>query len=399
MPLPTPPPTEPVPPSGTADDLKYLVALHRIPGLGPVRFRLLEARFGSMSQAWHASAADLAAAGMDRRTVQEVTAARPRIDPDAEMEWLERTGVRAIPTRSPDYPGLLKETDDPPALIYVKGSFLADDETAVAVVGTRGPTADGREMARRLSAGLAEAGVTVLSGMARGIDGIAHTAALDAGGRTIAVLGGGLDSVYPAEHARLARRITGAGALVTEYPLGTRPKAEHFPRRNRVISGLGHGVVVVEGDMKSGALLTVRHALDQNREVFAVPGSALSRKSEGTNWLIQQGAKLVTNVSDILEELNIPGPGQQIRLEDAGPVGVSRQPRDPLHAELVARLADGPMHVDEITRATGFASGTVSSALAVMELKGFVRQVGPMQYATAVRGDGDSPRRGRRGKG
>ena len=391
MPHLTPAPTEHPLPSGAADDLKYLIALHRIPGLGPVRFRLLEARFGNMSEAWSASGADLAAAGLDRRTVREVVAARSRIDPDIEMERLERAGVEAIPLRSPGYPGLLKETDDPPAIVYVKDAFVADDETAVAVVGTRGPTVYGREMARRLSAGLAEAGVTVLSGMARGIDGISHTAALDAGGRTIAVLGGGLDRIYPAEHASLARRITAAGALVTEYPLGMRPKAEHFPRRNRVISGLGLGVVVVEGDMKSGALLTVRHALDQNREVFAVPGSALSRKSEGTNWLIQQGAKLVASVSDILEELNIAGPARQMRMDDAEPAAAPRRPRDPLHAELLARLADGPMHVDELTRVTGFSSSTVSSALAVMELKGFVQQVGPMQYAPAVRGRAGSP--------
>jgi DNA processing protein len=282
-------------------------------------------------------------------------------------------------------------------IVYVHGALQADDETAVAVVGTRGPTVYGREMARRLSAGLAEAGVTVLSGMARGIDGIAHAAALDAEGRTIAVLGGGLDSIYPAEHAPLSRRIAGAGALVSEYPLGMRPRAEHFPRRNRVISGMGLGVVVVEGGMKSGALLTVRHALDQNREVFAVPGSAISKKSEGTNWLIQQGAKLVTNVSDILEELNIPGPGTQIRLGDAGPAGGSRRPRDPLHVELLERLAGGSMHVDELTRATGFASGTVSSALAVMELKGFVQQVGPMQYAApaaAAHESAGNPQRG-----
>jgi len=347
-----------------------------------------------MSEAWRAGASDLAAAGLDRRTVREVVAARPGIDPELEMERLERAGVKAIPMRSPDYPGLLKETDDPPVILYVKGEFLADDGTAVAVVGTRGPTVYGREMARRLSAGLAEAGVTVLSGMARGIDGISHAAALDAGGRTIAVLGGGLDSIYPAEHAGLARRIAEAGALVTEYPLGMRARAEHFPRRNRVISGLSLGVAVVEGDMKSGALLTVRHALDQNREVFAVPGSALSRKSEGANWLIQQGAKLVANVSDILEELNIPGPGRQMRLSNAAAAGAPRRPRDPLHVEMLARLADGPLHVDELTRATGFTSDTVSSALAVMELKGFVRQVGPMQYAAAVRGGPGNPQEG-----
>jgi DNA processing protein len=219
--------------------------------------------------------------------------------------------------------------------------------------------------------------------MARGIDGIVHTAALDAGGRTVAVLGGGLDRIYPAEHLGLSERIVPSGALVTEYPLGMRPKAEHFPRRNRVISGLGLGVVVIEGDMKSGALLTVRHALDQNREVFAVPGNALSRKSEGTNWLIQQGAKLVANTADILDELNIPSAGRQLELDGSGRPGGARRPRDPLHVDLLERLADGPLHADELTRATGFASSTISSALAVMELNGYVRQVGPMQYAVA----------------
>jgi len=365
------------------DDLKYLLALHRVSGLGPVRFRLLEARFASLEEAWRASAEELAGAGLDRRTVQELVAARSTINPDSELDRLGEAGVSAISLRSPDYPRLLRETDDGPIALYVRGNLAAEDETAVAVVGTRGPTSYGKEMARRLSGGLAEAGVTVLSGMARGIDGIVHAAALDAGGRTIAVLGGGLDRIYPAEHTALSERIASAGALVTEYPLGMRPKAEHFPRRNRVISGLGLGVVVVEGDMKSGALLTVRHALDQNREVFAVPGHALSRKSEGPNWLIQQGAKLVVTTSDILEELNIPSVGRQMELGHRQKAGGARRPRDPLHAELLERLGDGPLHADELTRATGFASSTISSALAVMELNGFVRQVGPMQYSIA----------------
>ena len=371
-------------------DLKYLVALHRIPGLGPMRFKLLEARFGDASLAWRAGPSDLAAAGLDRRIVQEVVAARSEIDPDTEMERLERSGVKPLPLRSADYPALLKEIHDPPAVIYVKGALSPEDETGIAVVGTRGPTADGREIARRLAGGLAESGRTVYSGLARGIDAIAHAAALDAGGRTVAVVGGGLDSIYPPEHAGLARRTVEAGALVSEYPIGMRPKAEHFPRRNRVISGMSLGVLVVEGDMRSGALLTVRHALDQNREVFAVPGSVLSRKSEGTNWLIQQGAKLVTHHSDVLEELNIPGLDQQLQLGDARRTEAQRVPRDPLHADLLGRLDEGAVHVDELTRATGLTSATVSSALAVMELQGYVRQVGPMQYVAAASGSGST---------
>ena len=400
------------------DDLKYWVALHRISGLGPVRFGKLEARFGTLSDAWQAGRADLIAAGIDQKTAGEVVEQRPHIDPDGEMTRLEQIGVRAVHRRSPDYPALLAETYDAPSVIYVKGQLTPADSRAVAVVGTRGPTAYGREMARRLAYDLAATGVTVVSGLARGVDGISHKSALEAGGRTVAVMGGGLDSIYPPEHTSLAARIAESGAVVSEYPLGMRPQAEHFPRRNRVISGLSLGVVVVEADMDSGAMITVKWALEQDREVFAVPGAVLSAKSNGPNWLIQQGAKLVTNFQDVLEELNIAGlqtPRQAEMLDaslqtaaadsrnrEAGAPGAhprealtrsgaaaggpgsaldSRSTNDDCEGRVVEALAGGPKHVDDLTRELGLPAHAVSAALAVLELRGIVRQIGPMQFA------------------
>lgn len=396
------------------DDLKYWVALHRVSGLGPVRFGKLEARFGSLAEAWRAGRADLASAGLDAKVVEEVIASRSETDPNAEMQRLDKAGVRACHRRSPDYPALLARCPDAPSVIYLKGALLAADQRAVAVVGTRGSTVYGKEMARRLSYDLAAAGVTVVSGLARGIDGIAHQSAIDAGGRTVAVMGGGLDSIYPPEHTTLAARIMAQGAVVSEYPLGMRPRPEHFPRRNRVISGMALGTLVVEADMDSGAMITVRWALEQDREVFAVPGSALSPKSNGPNWLIQQGAKLVSNYQDVLEELNIaefgmaarpeagrpaaavPGPGDALPnnrsgRRDRAHVPVNRDDAAALdggvikeEGMLLAALAGGPAHVDDLTRSTGLSPATVSSVLTVLELQGAVRQVGPMQFARDI---------------
>jgi DNA processing protein len=382
------------------DDLKYWVALHRISGLGPVRFGKLEARFGSLEEAWRASGADLAAAGLDSGTVREVLEERPQIDPDAEMEALYRADVRPIHRRSPAYPAPLAESHDAPSVIYLRGTLTAADQRTVAVVGTRGPTTYGKEMARRLSYDLAATGVTVVSGLARGIDGIAHLSALDAGGRTLAIMGGGLDSIYPPEHTELAGRIAGQGAVISEYPLGMRPRAEHFPRRNRIISGLALGVVVVESDMDGGAMLTVKWALDQDREVFAVPGSVLSPKSAGPNWLIQQGAKLVATVQDILEELNISvlrhpavtADRETVPVDFTDSVGTavggdgrvldSGVTKDVAEGRVLAALAAGPMHVDDVTRAVGLPAAAVSSALAILELRGLVHQTGPLQYVS-----------------
>ncbi len=396
------------------DDLKYWVALHRVSGLGPVRFGKLETRFGTLDHAWQASRTDLLAAGLDQKTVEEVITERARIDPDAEMDRLEKARVKPVHRRSPDYPPRLAETYDPPSVIYLKGTLLAADQRAVAVVGTRSPTVEGREIARRLSYDLATAGVTVVSGMARGIDGLAHQAAIDAGGRTVAIMGGGLNSIYPPEHTTLAGSIAEHGAVISEYPLGMRPKAEHFPRRNRVISGISLGVLVVEADMDSGAMITVKWALEQDREVFAVPGSVLSPKSNGSNWLIQQGAKLVSDCQDVLEELNIAVMGQPADATErknasrplssrraATPTPLTRSDaaaldrgvtKDSYEGLVLQAMADGPAYVDDITRSTGLPAATVSSVLTMLELRGTVRQTGPMQFVA----DAERPRTSRR---
>ena len=282
--------------------------------------------------------------------------------------------------------------------------LLQADEQAIAVVGSRDATPYGFEMTRRLSYDLARAGVTIVSGLARGIDSAAHKAALEAGGRTIAVLGSGLDRIYPQRSIPLADKIVQSGALLTEYPPGVSALPQHFPRRNRVISGLCRGVLVFEAAFKSGAMLTVDWALEQNRDVSAVPGSALSEKSKGTNWLIQQGAKLTATVDDILEELSIErkpisdqtsvstvAPGGTKEAEDgistdSGKNALDSLARDNNGLSIEQRVlgllenAEGPMHVDDITRELGVAAAAVSSVLAMLELRGSALQVGAMLF-------------------
>ncbi len=355
------------------NDLKYWVALTRIAGLGPKKFESLIDVFPDFEEAWLAGPERLRAAGLDRSTALRIVGERGRIDPDEEMERLKEAGVTATTRNSPDYPESLSEIYDPPAVIYVRGELCESDKRSVAVVGTRQPTPYGREAARNLVEELVRSGVTVVSGLARGIDGIAHEAALDGGGRTIAVLGSGLDTIYPATHRQLAHRVVSSGALISEHPLGVRPDARNFPRRNRIISGLTLGTVVVEAGMRSGALLTVEHAVQQNREVFAVPGSILSENSAGTNWLIQQGAKLTAGARDVLEELNIATAGDQLQLAAAAP-------ESEVERKVLAEIAAEPAHIDDVTRSCGLASSLVASTLAMMELRGLVRQVGAMQY-------------------
>lgn len=252
--------------------------------------------------------------------------------------------------------------------------MLPEDERSVAVVGTRRATAYGREAAHTLTRDLARSGVTIVSGLARGIDATAHRAALESEGRTIAVFGSGPDIIYPAEHKKLARDIEAAGALLSEHPLGTKPDARHFPRRNRLISGMTLGTLVVEAGEISGALLTVRQALEQNREVFCVPGSIFSPVSQGTNALIQEGAKLVMNYKDILEELNLTVVTHQIEMR-----GIIHA-QDEYETVLLDHLTHEPAHIDEIRRRTSLPITVVSSTLAMMELKGLIKQVGGMHY-------------------
>ena len=356
------------------NERKYWVAFTRIPRVGTVRVREMERHFGTLSKAWAADSEELGRAGLDRRTAQNVVTRRPDINPDAEIEKLEAQQVQALTWHDPEYPAPLKEIHDPPPVLYVRGRLLPEDQRSVAVVGTRRVTAYGRQVAQQFSHDIAQSKVTVVSGLAYGVDAVAHRAALEAGGRTIAVMASGADVIYPREHENLAERITENGALVSEHPVSTRPRAENFPRRNRIMSGIALGTVVVEASDRSGALITARHALEQNREVFAVPGNVFSPNSRGTNNLIMRsGAKLVSDFKDVLEELNLSWVGQQIEMEALFPANEDE-------SKIIGYLSNEPIHIDEITRSSGMDISTVSSVLAMMELRGMVRQTGGMSY-------------------
>ena len=357
-----------------ARDLPYWVALHGVHRLGSVRFGILERAFPTLEAAWRASHDELTAAGLDAASAASVVETRDDTDPLEQFERVTAAGVRPISLRQHQYPARLREIDDAPPVIYVRGELTDDDEWSVAIVGTRRATAYGRQAAGELARGLAANRVTVVSGLARGIDTVAHRAALEAGGRTIAVMASGLDIVYPPENAKLAEEIAERAALVTDYPLGTNPRAEYFPRRNRIMSGLALGVLIAEGDYKSGAMITARFAVEQNREVFAIPGSIFSPQSRGPLSLIKDGATPVAAADDVLEALNLTMIGAQMDFGRAAPAASAEE------QTLMAALSREPRHVDEIVRGSGLAAATVSGTLALLELKGLVREVGGMQY-------------------
>ena len=357
-------------------DLKYWVAFNRIQGIGRAKYAQLESYFGDLERAWKAGAAELKAAELDSKSIEAIVSARPDISPDAEMERLERHHVKALTWNDPAFPARLKEIYDVPPVLYVRGNITPDDEWTIAVVGTRRATIYGREVTERLVSELVRNRITVVSGLARGIDSIAHRTALESGGRTIAVFACGLDIVYPPENVKLAQAVMEHGALVSEYPLGTKPKAEHFPRRNRIMSGLSLGVLVAEAGEGSGAMITATLALEQNREVFAVPGSILSPTSTGVNRLIKEGAKLVSDVQDILEELNLSMIPRQMEMREL-------VPENETESLIIKHLSHEPVHIDEVCRSSCLPIATVSSTLAMMELKGIVRQMGGMNYILA----------------
>lgn len=359
-------------------DLPYWLALNRVEGIGPARFRLLFETFGAAAEAWKASTAAWQAAGLDARTIASLEQSRRRITPEAELERLLRLRVGVLRLVDPEYPRLLREIALSPPVLYIRGRLTAEDEWALAVVGTRRVSSYGRLVTERLASELAAQRITIVSGLARGIDTVAHTAALEAGGRTIAVLGCGPDLVYPPENAKLAARILEHGALVTGFPPGTQPEPGNFPARNRLISGLSLGVLVTEAPEQSGALITTRFAAEQGRDVFAVPGNITSRGSVGANRLIQDGATMALTTEDILTELNLHMAPQQMELREV-------LPENDLEAQLLVLLgASGdPQHIDDLCRSSGLPVAQVSGALVMMELKGQVSLVGPMTYVKA----------------
>lgn len=353
----------------------YWIAFSNVDGIGPARTRRLYESFGSLSAAWLQPPEALQHAGLDAATVQRLLKVRQSLDLGAELARLDRAGIHAIAwDDEARYPRLLRHIASPPMVLYVRGELIARDELAVAIVGTRLPSQYGRQVAQKLAGELAAKGVTIVSGLARGIDAEAHRAALAAGGRTLAVLGSGLDVMYPREHAGLAREIAAGGAVMSEYALGTKPDAVHFPARNRIVSGLSLGTIVVEAGDTSGALITARMAGEQGRDVFAVPGGIFNKQSLGAHRLIQDGAKLVATVQDVLDELNLGMVAHQLQMPAAP------EPEDPLEAAILTGLGSEPCHIDELARQAGLPVAQVSSLLTMMELKGLVRQSGAQSY-------------------
>ena len=346
-------------------------------GIGAVRLQALINHFGSAADAWQGSSDQLLAAGLGAKVIERLIEARKTIDLDQLWDKIAEQGIQIITWDDELYPPRLKEIQQPPPVLYVRGELLPEDHFAVAIVGTRRVTSYGRQVAEELAAFLAANGVTVVSGLAHGVDAVAHSAALKAGGRTIAVLGSGVDRIYPPENRALAEQMMTRGALVSDYPVGTAPEAANFPPRNRIISGLSLAVIVVEAGETSGALITAGFAAEQGREVFAVPGSILAPQSKGANRLIQNGALPLLTPADLMQALNLTRVGAQ---KSARKI----LPANEVEAQLMNMLGNEPMHVDEIRSQTGLPVERVSAALVMMELKGMVRQVGGMNYV-AVR--------------
>lgn len=359
------------------EELVYLNALNRLPYLGPVRIGALVKRFGTARAAWEAPAGELSQVAVLRGYSGRMARERQTIDPEAEWCRLEESGVRVLSLRDSEYPPLLKAISRPPPLLYYYGTWHENDRLALAIVGSRRCTAYGREVTRRLAKELVALGFTVVSGMALGVDTEAHRGALEEGGRTIAVLGCGVDVCYPASAARLKAQIALAGVVTSEFPLGTAPLPQHFPQRNRIISGLSLGTVVVEAPVKSGALITANYACEQNREVFAVPGNVNSPYSRGCHRLIKEGACLVETVQDILEEL----PVELVAVPAPEPAKTIALPPD--EQKILDLIPYQPVLLDRLVRESGLSVERVGTLILSLELKGLLRQL-PGKYLIRV---------------
>lgn len=356
-------------------ETRALMTLHLVPGLGPRLTAALLQRFGSAVAVLRASAAQLHEVPyVGGKLAGELVEAVGRVNVDAELEQMVQHGVRLLVLGTPEYPAALAQITDPPHLLYLRGDLRPSDAKAVALVGSRSCSSYGRRAAERLATGLVRAGYTIVSGLARGIDGSAHRAALQAGGRTIGVLAGGLSRIYPPEHADLAREVEAAGALISESSMGQEPLPGMFPARNRLISGLCRGVVIVEAAERSGALITASHAGEQGRSVMAVPGPVDQATSGGANELIRKGATLVRGPEDVLEELEgLPGA--------LPPTAVEPPPTlDETQRRIWDYLSEGPRHLDEMIQGLGIAAGPLSGTVLLLEMKKVVRRLPGNRY-------------------
>ncbi|MBI2007295.1 MAG: DNA-protecting protein DprA [Candidatus Blackburnbacteria bacterium] len=377
--------------SDSFDERNAWIAFSCFPQIGPARFKLLLKYFGNAQKAWGATTQEYIKLSLKNTFIADFGRFREGFNLSSYLLRMEKLGVKVITLEDSDYPELLKKIDDSPYILYVKdggqnapaldgtgqtkhrteriGQFL--NSPAVAVVGTRKMTAYGREVTERLVTGLVDSGVTIVSGLALGIDAVAHKTALDAGGYTIGVLGGGLDNIYPPSNKRLAQEMnaSGRGIIVSEYPLGYPYLPQNFPTRNRIIAGMAYGVLVIEGAEKSGTLLTASAAARYGREVFSVPGPVTSLMSRAPHFLIKNGAKLVEKVEDILEELDVETKHKTQRVK-------RELPETEEEKKLFNILKSEPIDIDSLVRMSGLATGVVLSALTIMELKGMLKNIG-----------------------
>jgi len=349
------------------------LALHLVPGLGNIAGKNLVERFGSPERILQASISELMEVeGLRKEAARKILNREYTSDPLEVLRKVEKCGARIIAYSDPDYPAVLKQIHDPPLLLYVKGKAISRNLTLIAVVGSRNPTHYGIKAAEKIGQGLARRGLCIVSGMARGIDSAAHRGCLGGRGFTIAVLGTGIDVIYPASNKNLFHQITQNGAAISEFPVGTPPEPRNFPIRNRIISGLSRGVVVVEATKKSGSLITASLALEQGRDVFAVPGSIDSFKSTGCHFLIKQGARLIENSDDILDELGL---NYEFVPKTDTFKETSLPPMEDDEKIVFESVGDYPIHIDQIARQCNLEPAKVSSILMKMELKGIIRQL------------------------
>lgn len=349
--------------------MHYWIGLSLVPEIGPIISKKLLAIMGSPERIFNSGMDDLLSVkGLNRERARNIKQFALWDSIEKHIKVIQKKEIKVVGYHDTGYPEPLKNIPDAPIVLYMKGDYQADDRFSMAVVGSRKYTDYGESVACKLSGGLSSAGFTVVSGMARGIDTFAHKSALSSGGRTIAVIGSGLDVCYPAENKGLMEKITTSGCVISEFPPGTMPNKENFPRRNRMISGLSLGLLVVEATAESGALITADYALEQNKEVFAVPGNITSPNSEGTNRLIKQGAKMVLNVEDIIEELapQLKGFIKEKHRKDIEITGDENR--------LCSFLTREPKHIDILSREAGVSVNKILNILLSLELKGIVRQ-------------------------
>lgn len=362
------------------EDLKPWILLNLVPGLGPRLTKALLEKFHSPEAVINASVQDLAQVPhLGFNTATKLFDSFKKYKTDQEIASMRIHGVKAIVINKPDYPSSLKSIWDPPPILFLKGEILPCDDKSIAIVGSRSCTEYGKRMARKLAKGLAHAGYTIVSGLARGIDAEAHRGALEASGRTIAVLAGGLSKIYPPEHAGLAADITGKGAILSEAPMLQAPLPGMFPARNRIISGLSKAIILVEAAEKSGALVTAVHASEQGRPVLALPGSVESSASGGTNSLIRKGAVLIRDVDDVLQELKDWAPSFSQKLlpgiEEAEKSSKIPDNLDEAEAQIWQALSENECNLDELIRASGQSAGIVAGKLLGMEMKRIIKRL------------------------